>query len=132
MKRIFSVIVAWCVLVYTLGIVKDSVKAQGSTPCNETISISVAAAASQTIATATPGQSIYVCQYTITGDTLATTAAFTSGSTALAGVMRMCDECSISAGDGTGIVFQTPQGGALTLAAVTGAITGHIRIGRNP
>lgn len=110
---------------------EQPVFAQASSPCNQTVAISVAAAASQTIAAAVQGTTTYVCALVISADTLATTATFSSGSTALTGAMRLCDECSISSGNGNDILFQTNGAQALTLAAVTGAITGYIRIGRN-
>lgn len=101
----------------------------GSSPCNQTVSISTSGAA--TIATAVPGATVYVCSLVITADTIATTGQFTSGSTNLTGAMRMCDECNIAVGDGTSVLFQAPPGGALTFTAVTGAVTGFVRIGQN-
>lgn len=99
--------------------------------CDQSAAISVAAAATQTIVAARTGDAVRVCAFVITGDTLATTAVFSSGSTALTGVMRLCDECAISSGDGESIVFEGPASGNLTIAAVTGAVTGYIRFGQH-
>lgn len=105
--------------------------AQGSNFCDQFASVSVAAAATQTLAGAVPGTTIYVCGFLISGDTLATTGQFKSGTTNLGGAMRMCDECGLSYGDGTAIIFQAPQSGNLTITAATGAITGFVRFGQN-
>lgn len=113
------------------GHFQTTTHAQASNQCDETISVSVSAAASQTIASAIPGATVYVCAYDLSADTLATTGQLASGSTNLTGAMRFCDECGHQASNGGGVILQTPPGGALTLAAVTGAITGWIRIGQN-
>lgn len=99
--------------------------------CDQTVAISVAAAATQTIVAARTGDAVRVCGFVITGDTLATTAVFSSGSTALTGIMRICDECAISSGNGEAILFEGPASGNLTIAAATGAVTGFVRLGQH-
>lgn len=131
MRKTLAVFVAWALIVYSVQVFWEPLThAQGASPCDRTVAISVAAAASQTVVAAVPGATIYVCAMVLSGDTLATTATIVSGSTSLTGILRMCDECNISSGNGQGILFETPGGGALTLSATTGAITGFMRIGQ--
>lgn len=99
--------------------------------CNQSVAISVAAAAVQTIIGGRNGDIVRVCAFVITADTIATTAQFKSGSTNLTGAMRLCDECNISIGNGTGVLFESPIDGNLTITAATGAVTGLVRFGRN-
>lgn len=102
------------------------------TTCNQTVAISVSSGSTQTIAAAYGSDVTYVCGFVISGDTLATTGTFKSGSNSLTGAMRMADEGNIVAGDfNSSILFQTNGGEALTLTAATGAITGFIKIGRH-
>lgn len=126
-KTFLAIVALWCLLVWLTR--TPEVQAQLGSPCNRTVAISVAGGASQTIQAAVPGQVWAVCAFVISGDTIATTGQFVSGSTNLTGAMRMCDECNIPSGDGSGVLFETPGGGALTLTAVTGAITGFVKIG---
>ena len=107
------------------------VQAQTSAPCTRTVAISVIAGASQTLAAAFGSDVVYLCGFTISADTLATTAVFASGSTNLTGVMRLCDECNISSGNFNSVLLETPGGGALTITTVTGAVTGLARIGQH-
>lgn len=99
--------------------------------CDQSIAIDVAAAATQTIIAGLNGATVHVCGFVLTGDTIATTGQFKSGTTALTGAMRMCDECNISIGNSTGVLLETPRDGNLTITAATGAITGFVRLGRN-
>lgn len=101
--------------------------------CDSSAAISVAAAAVQEIVALTAAQSIYVCSFVITGDTLATTGQFRygtgttcgSGTVNLTGAMRMPDEGGIFMAN-TGYVFKTIAANAFCISAVTGAITGFI------
>lgn len=133
MRNVKFVAVVVLVLLLGLAIHWNSippVNAQ-SAFCDQSVAISVAAAATQTIVGGQTGAMVRVCAFTISADTLATTGQFKSSTTALTGVMRMCDECNISIGTGTGVLFETPIDGNLTITAATGAITGVVRFGRN-
>lgn len=121
----------WILVPSPLHVEKAIVHAQGSNYCDQFSSISVAAAATQTIASAIPGTTVYVCGFLISGDTIATTGQFKSGTTNIGGAMRMCDECADSFGDGSAVIFQAPQSGNLTITAAAGAITGFVRFGQN-
>lgn len=107
-----------------------SVHAQ-SAFCDQTVAISVASGNSQTIITGLSGAFVRVCAFVISADTIATTATFASSGTNLTGAMRLCDECNISVGGGTGVLFEGTIGGNLTITAATGAVTGFVRFGRN-
>lgn len=101
--------------------------------CDSSAAISVAAAATQEIVALTASQSIYVCSFVITGDTLATTGQFKygtgvtcgTGTVNLTGAMRMPDEGGIFVSN-TGYLFKTIASNALCITAATGAITGFI------
>lgn len=114
---------------YWLTSTPHTAEAQSSN-CGLGASITVAASASQVIVAAVPGATVRVCSFTITADTIATIATFSSSGTNITGAMRMCDECSIPVGDGNGIVLEGIPGGTLTLTATTGAITGFVRYGQ--
>lgn len=103
--------------------------------CDQSAVINVAAAATGQLVALTAGQIIRVCSFVISGDTLATTAAFVygtgalcaTGQVALTGAMRMPDEGSIALAAGSGSsVFRTIAANALCLSAVTGAVTGFV------
>lgn len=101
--------------------------------CDSSAAISVAAAAVQEIVALTASQSIYVCSFVITGDTLATTGQFRygtgttcgTGTVNLTGAMRMPDEGAITLSN-DGYLFRTIASNAICISAVTGAITGFI------
>ena len=127
---IFALVAGWMGLFEHLA-KPETVHAQGNF-CNQTIAISIAAANTQTILAGYGTDPIYVCGFVISGDTLATTGIFKSGSISLTGAMRMPDEGSIVAGNFyDSQLFQTPGGGNLTITAATGAITGFIRVGQH-
>lgn len=99
--------------------------------CNQSVAISVASGQTQTIIGGNAGDFVRVCAFSITADTIATTAQFRSNSTNLTGAMRLCDECQVSVGNGTGVLFEGIFGGSLTITTATGAVTGFVRFGRN-
>ena len=107
-----------------------SVQAQ-SAFCNQNVAISVAAGSTQTITAAQGGAMVRVCAFVVTADTIVTTAQFASGSTNITGAMRLCDECDVSIGNGTGVVLEGVSGASLTITAATGAVTGFVRFGQN-
>lgn len=103
--------------------------------CESSAVIDVSAGATDELVALTAGQTIYVCSFSISGDTAATTAQFKygtgttcgTGTVNLTGVMRLADEgnISLSAGAG-GTLFRTIAANALCLAATTGAVTGFV------
>lgn len=99
--------------------------------CNQSVAISATSGSTQTIITGQSGAFVRVCAFVITADTIATTATFASSGTNLTGAMRLCDECDISVGNGTGVLFEGILGGNLTITTATGAVTGFVRFGRN-
>lgn len=107
-------------------------KAQaGATPCDTTIVVSAAAAASSVVFGAVPGATVYVCAYDFSGDTTATTAQWVSGATNVSGAELMPANGGLSAGDGIGILISGVPGSGLKISATTGAIAGWVRAGQN-
>lgn len=130
MKKIVAIFAVWALVIMLFFRDSSPVQAQVGF-CDQNIAISVAAAATQTIVAAVNGETVRVCAMVLTGDTLATTAEIKSGTTTLTNAMRLCDECTIPLGDGAAIIMEAPPGGNLTITAVTGAVTGFIRLGQN-
>ena len=102
-----------------------TVSAQNSGLCDRTTAISIAAGMTGTVAAASPNTVVYICGYDLSADTLATTAAFESAGAVLIPAMRFCDECNHIAVS-TGVLFQGPAGGEITIDTVTGAVTGLV------
>jgi len=123
MKRILFVLA----LVLGLSAVMYSQNA-----CSLGAVISVAAGTTGQLVTAVPARTLYVCGFSITGNTAATGAQFQTGSGTLCGtnnvnktgVMLMAANGSISHGSGNGYIFSGEPGAAVCLAATTGAVTG--------
>ena len=108
----------------------ETVQAQGGS-CDKSVVISQAAAASAVLVASRPGFTTRVCGFIISGDTLATTAVFSTGTGTtcgtgtvnLTGAMRMPDEGSIVY-SATDFYPMVAFGNDLCLTAATGAITG--------
>lgn len=109
-----------------------SLSAQAQTICDKSVVINVASGTTGQLVAITTGSTVYVCGFVISGDTLATTAQFVTGTGTtcgtgtvnLTGAMRLCDECAIAIGSGVGIVFQGNFNGAVCLTTATGVVTG--------
>lgn len=127
MKRIAPIIAL--LALFALWSAWPPAKADGGDLCDRTVSVSIAAAAAQTIAPTQTGNKWYVCGYDLSADTIATTLAWLSSATTISGTMRFCDECGHQAGDGNGVIMEGVYGGNIVLSAATGAITGWVRIG---
>ena len=100
--------------------------------CDKSVAISIASGQTAELVALVSGDSIYVCGFILTADTIATTATFetgtgttcNTGTTNLTGAMRLCDECQITMGSGRGILFRGLRSNALCLTTATGAVTG--------
>lgn len=118
-------------LILGVASIPIQVQAQGSTVCTQTVAITAAASASATLLTAVPGQTPYVCAYDFSGDTIATSATWKSGSTSLSGAELSGANGHFTAGTGTGILLEGTLGNNLTIAASAGAIAGWARVGQH-
>lgn len=114
------------------------VQAQASGLCDQTASISQGSGTSVVIVGKMTGFATYVCGFVVSADTVATTAQFRTGTGTtcgtgtlnLTGAMRMCDECNISYGGHSSVVFQAPLDTDFCLTTATGAVTGFVNFGR--
>lgn len=102
-----------------------------SSPCDTTISMTIAAAATGTVTQAIAGATPYICAYQLTGDTAATGIQFKASGTALTGAMLTPANGNLTAGNGIGIIIPGVQGATITVTASTGAVTGWVRFGNH-
>jgi len=113
--------------------------AQSTNLCDETVAVSVSSGTTGVVVTGTPGYATVVCSFVLSADTIATTGTFKTGTgttcgtgtVSLTGAMRFCDECAISHGNASGILFRVPLGSDFCLTTATGALTGFATFGRH-
>lgn len=91
--------------------------------CDKSVVISVTGSNTTTLVAAQPNHAIKVCGFVVTGDVNNTTAQFKSGTTNLTGAI-VVGQNGVSYGGGTGMIFQVPEGAAITLTAGTGSVFG--------
>ena len=93
--------------------------------CDRSVSITVSAGASATVASASAFQTVYICSFLLTGNTAATGIQFLTGTAALTGVMLTPVNGPLDHSQDTFFLFGN-YGAAITIAATTGAVTGVV------
>ncbi len=106
----------------------------GTTNCDSSAVVNVAAGATTELVSLTAARSVRVCSFVLSADTAASTATFVQGTGAncgtgtagLTGAMAMGAASNITVGNGVGELFKTTAANALCLTAATGTITGVV------
>ncbi len=119
------------IALFILLILAFTLTAEAQT-CTKAVNISVPAGTTVQLVALVTGRTVNICGFVITGDTLATTAQFQTGTGTTCGTgtvnltpaLRLCDECSIPFGGVTGYIRRGLVSNAVCLAAVTGVVTG--------
>ncbi len=111
-----------------------TVSAQGFGGCDRSAAISVASGQSAVLVALIKGRVTRVCGFVVSGDTLATTALFSTGTGTtcgtgtlnLTGAMRMPDEGSIVFGGAGVFIMQGLLDNDVCITTATGAVTGML------